>query len=78
MERAWSWLLFLADEGDGFPNQDLSHTLIVTDKLQQLPPSTGSGHRSGSGKYSVGKLCYNNFMFNAGSLTFQEFIMSES
>ncbi len=25
-----------------------------------------------------GKLCYNNFMFNAGSLTFQEFIMSEA
>src|SRR3990172_3865047 len=25
-----------------------------------------------------GKLCYNNFMFNAGSFTFQEFIMSES
>ncbi|GAB4504968.1 MAG: hypothetical protein Fur0043_19630 [Anaerolineales bacterium] len=24
------------------------------------------------------KLCYNNFMFNAGSLTFQEFIMDES
>jgi hypothetical protein len=24
------------------------------------------------------KLCYNNFMFNAGSLTFQEFVMSES
>jgi hypothetical protein len=26
----------------------------------------------------VSRLCYNNFMFNAGSLTFQEFIMSES
>src|SRR5215216_2440714 len=40
---------------------------------------TNSGRfPSGSGKYSGGKLCYNNFMFNAGSLTFQEFIMRES
>jgi hypothetical protein len=27
---------------------------------------------------TTGKLCYNHFMFNAGSLTFQEFIMSEA
>jgi len=33
-ERAWSRFLFFADEGDGFPSQDLSYTLIVTDELQ--------------------------------------------
>ena len=37
-ERAGSRFLFLADEGGGFPNQDLSYTLIVADKLQQVPP----------------------------------------
>ena len=27
---------------------------------------------------TMGKLCYNHFMFDTGSLTFQEFIMSET
>jgi len=38
LRRASQWEGgLLVDDGDGFPNQDVSYTLIVTDKLQQLP-----------------------------------------